>query len=68
MTHPWHDVTPGRRLPLEFAAVVEIPMGSSVKCGPDNYTGCRRCGVFPCGGSAAVRPAAEASRPKSRKK
>jgi hypothetical protein len=31
MTHAWHDVSPGQRLPLTFTAVVEIPMGSSVK-------------------------------------
>ena len=28
--HPWHDVTPGQNLPVQFAAVVEIPMGSTV--------------------------------------
>ena len=33
MTHAWHDVTPGEQLPLEFTAVVEIPMGSSVRRG-----------------------------------
>jgi inorganic pyrophosphatase len=31
MTPAWHDVTPGERLPGEFLAVIEIPMGSSVK-------------------------------------
>jgi inorganic pyrophosphatase len=31
MIHPWHDVTPGERLPREFNALVEIPMGSSIK-------------------------------------
>lgn len=31
MTHAWHDVIPGENLPKEFTAVVEIPMGSSVK-------------------------------------
>ena len=31
MIHPWHDVTPGDKLPGEFQAVIEIPFGSSVK-------------------------------------
>src|SRR5947199_6047268 len=31
MIHPWHDVTPGGKLPQEFNAIVEIPFGSSVK-------------------------------------
>jgi inorganic pyrophosphatase len=39
MTHPWHDVTPGRNLPGEFAAVIEIPMGSTVKYELDKPTG-----------------------------
>lgn len=39
MTHPWHDVTPGENLPREFTAVVEIPMGSSVKYELDKKTG-----------------------------
>lgn len=42
MTHPWHDVIPGQRLPLEFTAVVEIPMGSSVKYELDKLTGLLR--------------------------
>src|SRR5437588_6471108 len=42
MTHPWHDVTPGERLPAEFTAVVEIPMGSSVKYELDKDTGLLR--------------------------
>ena len=42
MLHPWHDVTPGERLPLEFNAVVEIPMGSSVKYELDKKTGLLR--------------------------
>lgn len=40
--HAWHDVTPGERLPLEFTAVVEIPMGSSVKYELDKDTGMLR--------------------------
>jgi len=39
MTHPWHDVTPGENLPLEFTTVIEIPMGSSVKYELDKTTG-----------------------------
>ena len=39
MTHPWHDVTPGERLPREFTAIIEIPMGSSVKYELDKPTG-----------------------------
>jgi inorganic pyrophosphatase len=39
MTHPWHDVTPGEKLPREFTAVIEIPMGSNVKYELDKPTG-----------------------------
>lgn len=39
MTHPWHEVTPGERLPDEFMTVVEIPTGSSVKYEIDKITG-----------------------------
>jgi inorganic pyrophosphatase len=42
MIHPWHDVTPGERLPAEFNALVEIPMGSSVKYELDKPTGLLR--------------------------
>src|ERR1700704_774485 len=42
MIHPWHDVTPGERLPLEFNALIEIPMGSSVKYELDKRTGLLR--------------------------
>ncbi len=37
--HAWHDVTPGEHLPAEFTAVVEIPMGSSVKYELDKQSG-----------------------------
>ena len=37
--HAWHDVTPGEKLPAEFTAVIEIPMGSSVKYELDKETG-----------------------------
>jgi inorganic pyrophosphatase len=42
MTHAWHDVTPGEQLPTEFTAVIEIPMGSSVKYELDKKTGLLR--------------------------
>jgi len=42
MTHAWHDVTPGERLPAEFTSVIEIPMGSSVKYELDKETGMLR--------------------------
>src|ERR1700754_4256815 len=42
MFHPWHDVTPGEHLPQEFNALVEIPMGSSVKYEVDKPTGLLR--------------------------
>ncbi len=40
--HAWHDVTPGEGLPVRFTAVVEIPMGSSVKYELDKETGMLR--------------------------
>src|SRR5262245_53846192 len=42
MPHPWHDVTPGERLPGEFLVVVEIPSGSNVKYELDKATGLLR--------------------------
>lgn len=39
MIHPWHDVTPGENIPREFVAIIEIPMGSSVKYELDKKTG-----------------------------
>jgi len=39
MIHPWHDVTPGDKLPLEFNSVIEIPFGSSVKYELDKVSG-----------------------------
>jgi inorganic pyrophosphatase len=42
MTHAWHDVTPGEKLPAHFMAVIEIPMGSSVKYELDKSTGMLR--------------------------
>src|ERR1700738_1322371 len=42
MLHAWQDVTPGDGLPARFTAVVEIPMGSSVKYELDKKTGLLR--------------------------
>lgn len=42
MLHPWHDVTPGEHLPQMFNALIEIPMGSSVKYELDKRTGLLR--------------------------
>ncbi len=39
MIHPWHDVTPGEKLPQEFRAVIEIPFGSNVKYELDKESG-----------------------------
>src|SRR5437764_11245258 len=39
MIHPWHDVTPGDKLPQEFYGIVEIPFGSSVKYELDKTSG-----------------------------
>ena len=39
MTHAWHDISPGEKLPLEFYSVIEIPFGSSVKYELDKPSG-----------------------------
>ncbi len=39
MIHPWHDITPGEHLPVEFLSVIEIPFGSSVKYELDKPSG-----------------------------
>jgi inorganic pyrophosphatase len=39
MNHPWHDLTPGENIPKEFQAVIEIPLGSSVKYELDKASG-----------------------------
>jgi len=39
MTHAWHDISPGAQLPQEFFAVIEIPLGSSVKYELDKASG-----------------------------
>src|SRR5271157_4310579 len=42
MTHAWHDVAPGEKVPAEFTAVIEIPMSSNVKYELDKQTGLLR--------------------------
>jgi inorganic pyrophosphatase len=37
--NPWHDVTPGEKLPHEFRTIVEIPFGSNVKYELDKNSG-----------------------------
>ena len=37
--HPWHDLSPGENLPSEFKAVIEIPLGSSIKYELDKESG-----------------------------
>jgi inorganic pyrophosphatase len=37
--HPWHDLAPGDRVPEEFYAVIEIPLGSNVKYELDKTSG-----------------------------
>jgi inorganic pyrophosphatase len=39
LIHPWHDLKPGRRVPEEFYAVIEIPLGSNVKYELDKPSG-----------------------------
>ena len=39
MTHAWHDISPGDKVPLEFYSVIEIPFGSSVKYELDKPSG-----------------------------
>ena len=39
MIHPWHDFTPGDKLPEEFQSVIEIPSRSSVKYELDKTSG-----------------------------
>jgi len=39
MIHPWHDITPGNKLPKEFDCVIEIPSGSNVKYELDKRSG-----------------------------
>ncbi|HMI52232.1 MAG TPA: inorganic diphosphatase [Candidatus Saccharimonadales bacterium] len=39
MLHAWHDVSPGKDLPRDFQAVIEIPLGSNVKYELDKPSG-----------------------------
>ena len=39
MVHAWHDVSPGRDVPRDFRAVIEIPLGSNIKYELDKPTG-----------------------------
>jgi inorganic pyrophosphatase len=42
MTHPWHDLGPGDKVPREFYSVVEIPLGSNIKYELDKNSGLLR--------------------------
>lgn len=42
MVHPWHDVSPGKEVPRDFQAVIEIPLGSNLKYELDKPTGLLR--------------------------
>lgn len=44
MTHPWHDLSPGNKVPYEFDAVIEIPLHSNVKYELDKVSGMIRMG------------------------
>jgi inorganic pyrophosphatase len=37
--HPWHDICPGKELPRDFQALIEIPLGSNVKYELDKASG-----------------------------
>ncbi|HTV59200.1 MAG TPA: inorganic diphosphatase [Verrucomicrobiae bacterium] len=39
MTHAWHDISPGPKIPQEFDAVIEIPLGANVKYELDKSSG-----------------------------
>ena len=39
MAHPWHGLSPGKDIPKEFDAIIEIPLGSNVKYEMDKDTG-----------------------------
>src|ERR1700722_5085177 len=38
-SHPWHDLSPGDKVPREFNAVIEIPLGSNLKYELDKDSG-----------------------------
>jgi len=39
MVHPWHDVSPGKEVPRDFQAIIEIPLGANLKYELDKPTG-----------------------------
>lgn len=39
MVHPWHEVSPGKQVPRDFQAVIEIPLGGNLKYELDKATG-----------------------------
>jgi inorganic pyrophosphatase len=39
MTHPWHDISPGDKVPREFDAIIEIPLHSNTKYELDKNSG-----------------------------
>ena len=39
MTHPWHDLSPGDKVPHEFEAVIEIPLHANIKYELDKNSG-----------------------------
>lgn len=40
--HPWHDVSPGNKIPFLVNGIIEIPMGSKAKYEVDKPTGLLR--------------------------
>jgi inorganic pyrophosphatase len=39
LKHPWHDVSPGKEVPRDFQALIEIPLGSNIKYELDKASG-----------------------------
>ena len=39
MTHPWHDIPPGKNVPQRVNAIIEIPKGSAGKYEIDKESG-----------------------------
>ncbi len=39
MVHPWHDISPGKKIPEKVNAVIEIPKDSKIKYELDKETG-----------------------------
>ena len=61
MTHPWHDISPGEKLPREFEAVIEIPLHANIKYELDKKSGMIRMDRVLY--SAVFYPATTASSP-----